>query len=98
LIHLTEIVSNNHGLNLVENARLFCMAGLANGDAGVVAWDAKYDTGVDLWRPISGIRQGNNDGNDATVGDPNWVPLNSFTPPFPAWISGHATFAAANAG
>jgi hypothetical protein len=72
--------------------------GLAMGDAGVVAWDAKYDTNIDFWRPISGIRHADLDGNPHTVADPNWLPLNSFTPPFPAWISGHSTFAGAWAG
>ncbi len=46
------------------------------------------------------------DGNALTVGDPTWVPLGApasnesnggknFTPPFPAYPSGHATFGAA---
>ena len=47
------------------------------------------------------------DGNPDTVGDPNWTPLGApasnqsnmsknFTPPFPAYPSGHATFGSAN--
>jgi len=97
LMHITEVISNAHGLTQAQNARLFFLAGLGMGDAGVVAWDAKYDTKVDLWRPISGIRNGDVDGNAGTVGDPAWLPLNPFTPPFPAWISGHATFGGAQA-
>ena len=28
-----------------------------------------------FWRPITAIREGNNDGNPHTVGDPTWTPL-----------------------
>jgi hypothetical protein len=66
-------------------------------DSGLVAWDAKYDTSIDLWRPITAIREADSDGNPETVQDPSWEPLNPFTPPFPAYISGHATFSAAHA-
>src|SRR5262249_8599948 len=51
------------------------------------------------------IRNGDNDGNPDTVGDPNWTPLgapasnetlpNNFTPPFPSYPSGHAIIGAA---
>ena len=49
---------------------------------------------------------GNTDGNPDTVADSTWRPLgapktnplpgeNNFTPPFPAYTSGHATFGGA---
>jgi hypothetical protein len=95
LVNITITISESLGLTLQENARLFALLGLAMGDAGVVAWDSKYNTATDLWRPISGIRRADTDGNDATVADPAWLPLNSFTPPFPAWMSGHSTFGGA---
>ncbi len=98
LLSITTEISNQQGLSLAENARLFGLVGLAMGDAGVVAWDMKYLTNVDLWRPITGIRNGAIDNNSRTVADPAWLPLNTFTPPFPAWVSGHATFGAAHAG
>ncbi len=94
---ITQVVSRDRGLSMVENARLFALTNLAMGDAALVAWDAKYDTNTDLWRPISAIRLADTDGNSRTVADPNWEPLNPFTPPFPAYISGHATFAASHA-
>ncbi|MCE5280266.1 MAG: vanadium-dependent haloperoxidase [Planctomycetaceae bacterium] len=89
------------GLSLIENARLFAMLNVAMADAGIVAWDAKY--AYDLWRPITGIQEADTDGNSLTFADPTWAPLsddplvNGFTPPFPAYTSGHATFAAAAA-
>jgi hypothetical protein len=95
LLNMTAQISESLGLTLEENVRLFALVGLAMGDAGVVAWDAKYNTDIDLWRPISGIRRADTDGNPGTEADPEWLPLNSFTPPFPAWISGHSTFGGA---
>ena len=70
----------------------------------IAAWDTKYE--VDFWRPITGIREAANDGNPNTTADPNWEYLGApggdhasatddFTPPFPAYISGHATMGGA---
>jgi hypothetical protein len=95
---------------LSQSARLFALVNLAMGDAGVAAWDVKYNTPYDLWRPVTGIQQADADGNPLTISDPTWEPLNHvdpdgagpmaanpFTPPFPAYVSGHATFGAAHA-
>lgn len=105
LYRLTQIVSAQRKLSLVQNARLFALVALAMGDAAIVAWDAKYSTDLDLWRPDTAIRLANTDGNPNTVQDPVWEPLSvnpttdvHFTPPFPAYISGHATFGAAQGG
>ena len=97
LNYISEVVSLDRGLSLAENARLFALISIAMADAGVAAWDAKYASDIDLWRPISAIREAASDGNDATEADPEWEPLNPFTPPFPAFISGHATFGAVHA-
>jgi len=104
LFELTKIVSEQRGLDVVENARLFALVALTLGDAAVVAWDAKYSRDLDLWRPESAIQQADADPNPDTVGDLNWKPLSQrtdgtrFTPSFPAYVSGHATFGAAHAG
>lgn len=92
LNHIAQVLSAQRHLSLEENARLFALLNLALGDAGIVAWDCKYVTGIDFWRPVTGIREADADGNPLTVPDPSWEPLNAFTPPFPAYISGHATF------
>lgn len=89
-----EISANNH-LNLEQNARLFAMINVAMGDAGIVAWDQKFATDVDLWRPITAIRNADIDGNPLTKANKNWIPLLDFSPPFPGYVSGHATFAGA---
>jgi hypothetical protein len=73
------------------------------GDSGIAAWDSKYFH--NYWRPATGIPGADNDGDSTTAGDPNWRPFGAsvinldiperFTPPFPAYPSGHATFGAA---
>ncbi|MGH3680329.1 MAG: vanadium-dependent haloperoxidase [Natronosporangium sp.] len=90
----------------VALSRIYTLVSLALADAGIAAWDQKYDTVIDLWRPQTAIQQADDDGNPATVPDPEWLPLLALAPPsttrinpcFPAWVSGHATFAAAWAG
>ncbi|MGC4794464.1 Cellulase [Micromonospora saelicesensis] len=88
----TRIVSEQRQLGILANARLFGLVALALADAAIAAWDAKYQTPVDLWRPVTAI--------EATEG-PGWQPLSQtregvpYTPAFPAYISGHATFAGA---
>jgi hypothetical protein len=97
-------IGNAIGNTPQDNARMFAQASVALADAIITTWDVKYD--VDLWRPIVGIREGNNDGNPNTTGDPTWAYLGApgndpnsatddFTPPFPAYTSGHATMGGA---
>src|SRR5262249_21301961 len=49
-----------------------------------------------FWRPVTGIRRADEDGNPDTAADPKWEPL-LVTPPFPSYTSGHSTFSAAGA-
>ena len=89
---IAEEVALKQGNTLEENARLFALLNIAEADAGITAWDAKYT--YDQLRPITAIRNADNDGNPDTTGDPNWEPLLT-TPPFPDYISGHSTFGGA---
>ncbi len=104
LFRITQIVAEQRQLSLLENARLFALVGIVLADAGVVAWDSKYSTDIDLWRPETAIRLADTDGNLFTEEDRNWQPLSvtpqgqRFSPPFPAYVSGHATFGAAHSG
>jgi hypothetical protein len=97
LLDHTRVVAQSRITDTVPLARLFAQVSFAMGDAAIAAWDQKYLTPIDLWRPVTAIQQADTDGNAATAPDPSWVPLGS-TPCFPAWVSGHATFAAAWAG
>jgi hypothetical protein len=93
--HWNQIASDvafTRSNSLADNARLFALLNIAQADAGICSWDAKY--AYNLWRPIDAIRRGNTDGNSDTPGDPTWTPLLK-TPPFPTYTSGHSTFSGA---
>jgi hypothetical protein len=77
---------------LAENARIFALLGMAIFDAMIVCFDSKYF--YDYWRPVTAIRLGHTDGNRRTDADPTWTPF-VFTPPFPSYPSGHASFGGA---
>jgi len=92
-------LATSQQLDIVENARLFAMTNLAAADAAIGCWNDKYYW--QFWRPITGIREADTDGNPATQADPTWLPLFDpatpvchppalFTPPFPDHPSGHA--------
>lgn len=97
LLQITESVAVDQNLDFYQKARLFALLGVAMGDACIAAWDMKYRTWCDLWRPVKAIQRADEDGNPQTEADPTWEPLAPWTPPFPAYVSGHATFGAAHA-
>ncbi len=85
-----------HGLGVADGARLLAMTNLSAADGAIACWNDKNYW--NFWRPITAIREGDLDGNPATVGDPTWrslfdpsaptsPPLG--TPPFPDHPSGH---------
>jgi hypothetical protein len=86
---ITQGLSAEHGLTLLQNARLFALQGLAVADAAIVSWENKYHW--NHWRPYTGILHSDLDGNDQTGPDPGWQSL-IVTPPFPSYTSGHSTF------
>ena len=97
-------IADQKGNTEADNARMFALMNISMADAGITSWNTKYDDA--LWRPILGIRGGDLDANPETIGDANWTPLGApasnprpgetnFTPNFPAYTSGHATFGAA---
>src|SRR5439155_789072 len=50
----------------------------------ILDWDAKFH--YQFWRPLTAIRNGDQDGNDATERDAGWLPLNA-TPMHPEYPS-----------
>ena len=87
-------VSEEMDCGLVEEARLFALVNTALADAQIVGWDMKYHYG--FWRPVTAIRLGDQDGNDATAADAAWESLLP-APAFPEYPSGHSTSSSAAA-
>jgi hypothetical protein len=81
-------LADSKNLPLVERARLFALLSMAAADAITACWDAKYTYAY--LRPVAAIRNG----LGSIPGDPAWEPAVP-TPPFPAYVSGHACFAGA---
>jgi hypothetical protein len=83
-----------------KTARLFAVMHTAMTDLASGNFEAKYH--YFYWRPETAIRMGNEDGNQNTSGDENWLPsytegpnpanplLNVNTPPIPEYPSLHA--------
>jgi len=97
-------IANSEGLKDVNDyARLLALVHTTQGDSGVAAWDSKWFH--NFWRPATGVPGGNAEGTPGVTGNPDWRPFGAsvvnlsipekFTPPFPAYPSGHATFGAA---
>jgi hypothetical protein len=80
------------GRSLVQNARLLALTSMAQAEAYVAIFDAKYT--YNLWRPVTAIRNGDIDGNDATALDSGWLPLID-TPMHPEYPCAHCINAGA---
>jgi hypothetical protein len=107
---ITVQIANRTLLQPVEFARLLALVNVAMAEAGFSAWESKYHydfwrpiTGIRESDPGTGPT-GLGDGNPNTMGDITFHPLGApasnlqgpnFTPPFPAYPSGHATFGGA---
>ena len=103
-------IADQMGSDVIELSRLLALVNTAMADAGIAIWESKYfyelwrpvagireaDANPALLLP--------GDGNPATVADLTFKPLGApasnltgpnFTPPFPAYPSGHAGFGGA---
>jgi hypothetical protein len=103
-------ISDQMRSDVVETARLLALINVAMSDAGVAIWESKYFynfwrpiTGIREADEGTGPT-GDGDGNPRTVADQAFSPLGApasnltgpnFTPPFPAYPSGHAGFGGA---
>ena len=104
----TKQLNNSGVLNTTdENARLFALVNAGMADAGIIAWRAKYFYNLwrpvigiredDVGTGPTGLGTGS-----TANADPFWQPYGApnsnrpgaknFTPGFPAYPSGHATF------
>jgi hypothetical protein len=71
-------------LSLADSARLFALLNMGVANTFIADWDAKFI--YNSWRPITAIRNGDRDGNDATERNAGWTPLND-TPMHPEYPS-----------
>lgn len=85
-------IANQHLRRTGDSARLFALANLAMADALITCWDTKKFYFV--WRPMTAINEGENDGNPNTAGDPTWQPLIN-NPNYPDYSSGANSVTAA---
>lgn len=85
-------LSDVSGRSLIQNARLFALVEMAAADAYIAVFDAKYT--YNFWRPITAIRNGDTDGNDATTRVSDWEPLID-TPLHPEYPCAHCITSAA---
>src|SRR5881628_1798267 len=107
---ITVQIADQRRLSAIQFARLLALVNVAMADAGMTIWESKYYydfwrpvAGIRESDPGTGPT-GLGDGNPDTVGDINFTPLGApasnltgpnFTPPFPAYPSGHAGFGSA---
>lgn len=107
---ITLTIADHRGSTTIELARLLALVNVAMADAGIAIWKSKYRyqfwrpvTGIRESDKGTGPT-GRGDDNVLTVGDPAFMPLGApasnlngpnFTPPFPAYPSGHAGFGGA---
>lgn len=88
LMAIADQIVEKENFDLATACVLYAQLGMALNDAAVNAWYNKYK--YDLERPITYIQRNI---------DPNWtIPWLGFTPPFPAYPSGHSTFAFSGVG
>jgi hypothetical protein len=79
-------VADVPGREMTQNARLFAAVAQAADDALIAVFEAKYH--YHFWRPITAIRNGDIDDNNATEREPSWTPLIN-TPMHPEYPCAH---------
>ncbi|OLE97826.1 MAG: hypothetical protein AUG75_03595 [Cyanobacteria bacterium 13_1_20CM_4_61_6] len=91
---IARTVATARGLDARDSARVLALMNMAMADAYIAGFKIRYV--YDLWRPVTAIREGDNDGNDATVGDATWDSHQN-TPSVSDYPSTQSTFSAAAA-
>jgi hypothetical protein len=85
-------VADVPGREVTQNARLLASVAQATDDALLAVFEAKYH--YNFWRPVTAIRNGDLDGNEATQRDASWTPFIE-TPMHPEYPCAHCIVAAA---
>jgi hypothetical protein len=82
-------------MSVGESARLMALAAVGLNDALIAVFDAKYH--YNFWRPITAVRNGDIDGNDATEREASWQPIDN-TPMHPEYPCAHCILSGTIAG
>lgn len=90
-IGVASSLARSPGREITRNARMFAAVTGALNDTEIAVFEAKYH--YQFWRPITAIRNGDQDGNPDTERDPNWQPL-IVTPIQPEYPCAHCMIAA----
>ena len=102
-LQIADTVMSSQNSSLLQSAQLTALLGEGMNDAGIAAWDAKYQN--NLWRPATAIQDCGPGGTDAgtvawstsfTTCDTTWSSLIA-TPPHPDFVAGHPAFSGAAA-
>ena len=89
---IVQQVAQHRKMDLLDCARLYALASMAAEDAFIAVFDAKYT--FNFWRPVTAIRNADQDGNSATPRDATWLPLGD-TPMHPEYPCAHCITSAA---
>ena len=89
---IARSVAGQPGREVTRNARFLAAFAQAGVDAIDAVFDAKYH--YQFWRPFTAVRNGDQDGNDATERDPSWLPFIE-TPMHPEYPCAHCSAAGA---
>jgi hypothetical protein len=73
-------------MSVIDSARFMALTAMAGADAAIAVFDAKYR--YEFWRPITAIRNGDQDDNAATTRDATWQPIDN-TPMHPEYPCAH---------
>ena len=91
---IARTVLTSRGADARGAARVLALMNMAMADAFIAGFKIRYV--YDLWRPVTAIREGDHDGNDATAGDPTWDSHQN-TPAVSDYPSTQSAFSAAAA-
>ena len=91
---IARAVASARPLDPTDSARLLALVNMAMADAYIAGFKIRYV--YDSWRPVTAIREGDVDGNDATAGDPTWDSHQN-TPAVSDYPSTQSTFSGAAA-
>ena len=85
-------VAATPGRDVTQNAMTFAAVAQAMDDAMISVFEAKYQ--YNFWRPVTAIRNGDLDGNDATQREASWTGFID-NPLHPEYPSAHSILASA---